>query len=647
MNLIPRHLSLRARLISLVVLLITAFALFFLLFFPARMDDQARHLMLGRAMGLTRLLASATEPALDFGDPAYGKRHLETLDSIPEAVFALLLREDGTPLSTWHPERAPKEPLEARQGAFIHGQEVISRVDIHTRGGQQGTLLLGFSLAEMQRESRRNQQLAALISALIIGIGMLAASALGTLLVQPLKRVTRVALRISEGDLGARGELDLSRRDETGTLAAALSRMLDRLYEQRALIESQVRELRSTQEQLIVADRRTSVGTLAAGVAHEINNPLAYVTANLQFALRELPQLKRLAREGTPDTPSTQEEEDWEEVLNALSEAREGCARVQHIVQSLKSFSRGDEDKREPTDLGHTLETAINMAGNEIRHRARLVRDYQHVPPVEANEVRLAQVFLNLLINAAHAIEPGAADQNEIRISTHLGEDGRVRVAITDTGSGMTPEVRGRLFTPFFTTKPVGVGTGLGLSVCEGIVTSLGGTIEVQSEPGEGSTFTVVLPPCTTAAHDGADEPAAPLPRAKRSRILVVDDEPLVGAALRRALGREHEVFVTTGAREALTRMRQGPPFDVILCDLMMPEMTGMELYTELQRTNPEQARRVLFLSGGAFTETTRAFLELHQERAMGKPIDMDTLRERLRVLLEGHEPPSSHPVMS
>ncbi|PTL80469.1 ATP-binding protein [Vitiosangium sp. GDMCC 1.1324] len=640
MNIEPRHLSLRARLVSLVVLLFAAFSVFFLLFFPARMDDQARRWMLDRTLVIARLLASATEPALDFGDAANGQRHLETLASSPEALFGLLLREDGMPLAAWHPELAPSEPLDESQETFIRGQVVFARILIQTRGGQRGTLLLGFSLARLRQESLQTQQLAAGISTLILAIGVLAAFGLGTLLVRPLKRVTHVALRISEGEHEARSELDLTRRDEMGTLAAAFSRMLDRLYEQRTLIETQVRELRSAQDQLIVADRRTSVGTLAAGVAHEINNPLAYVTANVQFALRELPELRQLARKDAPDHRPLEDEEDWEEVLSALNEAREGCARVQHIVQSLKSFSAGDDDKREPTDLSHTLEAAINMAGNEIRHRARLVRDNQSAPPVEANEVRLAQVFLNLLINAAHAIEPGAADQNEIRVSLRTGEDGRARVAITDTGSGMTPEVRARLFTPFFTTKPVGVGTGLGLSVCQGIVTRLGGLIEVQSEPGHGSTFTVVLPPAATPVERKRPGETAPPGKLKRARILVVDDEPLVGAALRRTLGSEHEVLVMTDAREALSRVRQGPPFDVILCDLMMPEMTGMEFFTELQRTSPAQAEAVIFITGGAFTEVTRAFLEQHQERALGKPLDMKALRERLRVLLEGQNPP-------
>ena len=234
-----RHLSLRARLVLLVALLFAAFALFFLAFFPARMDAQAQHWMLGRAMGMAQLLASATEPALDFGDALNGQSHLEALRSTPEATFGLLLREDGTPLASWNPERAQALPMDLPEGARILGQEVVARVNILTRGGQHGALLLGFSLAEMRRESQDTLRLAATVSALIFGFGLLAAFGLGTLLVRPLGHVTRVALRISEGELGALQELDLTRRDETGTLASALSRMLRRLYEQKALIESQ------------------------------------------------------------------------------------------------------------------------------------------------------------------------------------------------------------------------------------------------------------------------------------------------------------------------------------------------------------------------------------------------------------------------
>jgi len=644
----PRHLSLRARLVGLVTLLVAAFACFFLLFFPSRMEAQAQRSMGRRGLDMARLLASATEPALDFGDAAYGQRLLGTLASSPEVLYGLLLREDGSTLAVWRPSHVPSIPLLGPEETWIHGHQLIARVPLHTRGGQKGTLVVGFSLAELEAERRRTLELTAIISALILGLGGLAAFGLGTLLVGPLKRVTRVALRISEGDSDAQAELDLSRRDETGMLASALARMLRRLYEQKALVEERtrelaerLRELHKTQEQLIVADRRTSVGTLAAGVAHEINNPLAYVTGNIQFALRELPRMRVLCLRDCPPEERLRVDANWAEVQEALQEAGQGCSRVQNIVQSLKSFSRGDDGRREPTDIRSTLEAAIAMAANEMRYRARLVRDYQDVPPVEANEVRLVQVFLNLLINAAQAIEPGEAERNEIRLAVRRAEDGRVRVDISDTGCGMPAEVRNRLFTPFFTTKPVGVGTGLGLSVCQGIVNSLGGQIEVQSEQGRGSTFTVLLP--ATAEVQPVSGPARVQPPTpvRRARVLVVDDEPYVGASLQRILAREHEVTVTTQARDALARVLQGPGFDVILCDLMMPEMTGMEFFHELQRCCPAQAERVTFFTGGAFTAATRAFIEKHQERVLNKPILPEPLREYLRAQLARRVPVS------
>jgi signal transduction histidine kinase/ActR/RegA family two-component response regulator len=645
-----RHLSLRTRLVGLVTLLVAVFAGFFLVFFPSRMEDQARRWMGRRALDTARLLASATEPALDFGDATHGQHQLATLASSSEALYGLLLREDGSALAVWHPEKVPAFPLEGPEGTSIQGQELLARVPILTRGGQRGTLVVGFSLAALEAERHHTLRLTALISALILGLGGLAAFGLGTLLVGPLKHVTEVALRISEGDVAARAELDLSRRDELGKQASALARMLDRLYEQKALVEERtrelaerLRELHSTQEQLIVADRRTSVGTLAAGVAHEINNPLAYVSANVQYALRELPRLRALCQHAG----SSEDVQALEEVLEALGEAGEGCTRVQRIIQSLKSFSRGDEDRREPTDPRRTLESAINMASNELRYRARLVRDYQDVPLVEACEVRLAQVFLNLLINACHAIEPGKAERNEIRVSLRRAGDGRVRVDISDTGCGMTPEVRSRLFTPFFTTKPVGVGTGLGLSVCQGIVNGLGGHIEVRSEPGQGSTFSVFLRAVAEPRPEAEPVRRESTRETRRARVLVVDDEPYVGASLQRMLAREHEMTVTTSARDALARILQGPGFDVILCDLMMPEMTGMEFLAELKRRCPSQAERVTFFTGGAFTEATRAFIEQHQERVLNKPIEAERLREYLRGQLAHHAPVTSTPELT
>ncbi|MCM2333647.1 MAG: PAS domain S-box protein, partial [Anaeromyxobacteraceae bacterium] len=238
-----------------------------------------------------------------------------------------------------------------------------------------------------------------------------------------------------------------------------------------------ITERRRLELQLQLADRMASVGTLAAGVAHEINNPLAYVLANLDFAIGELAR-------PTPEAA---------EVQRALAEARDGAVRVREVVRDLKAFSRGRDQERERLDVGRVLQTAVGLAQNEIRHRARLSLELQPIPPVLGSEHRLGQVFLNLLINAAQAIPEGQAETNLVNVATSLADDGRVAVEITDTGAGIPEALLPRIFDPFFTTKPVGVGTGLGLSIVHGIVSGMGGEIKVRSDPGHGSIFTVLL----------------------------------------------------------------------------------------------------------------------------------------------------------
>lgn len=231
--------------------------------------------------------------------------------------------------------------------------------------------------------------------------------------------------------------------------------------------------------QLVVGDRMASIGMLAAGVAHEINNPLAYVLANLRFVAEAMLKQKTLAPCGALD-----------EVVTAIAEAQEGAERVNGIVRDLKAFARSEDTQRGPVDLHQILDSAANLAANELRHCARLVKDYSvERLTVEGSASRLGQVFLNLLVNAAQAIPEGAATHNEIRVVTRAQEDGRVLVEVRDTGPGMSPEVLKRLFTPFFTTKPKGIGTGLGLSICQKIVTAHGGEIQVRSELGRGTSF--------------------------------------------------------------------------------------------------------------------------------------------------------------
>ncbi|MEO6709037.1 MAG: response regulator, partial [Planctomycetota bacterium] len=370
------------------------------------------------------------------------------------------------------------------------------------------------------------------------------------------------------------------------------------------------------QAQLMVSDRMASVGALAAGVAHEINNPLAAVLANLDFAVKDADQL---AGEfgSSPRVAELQE---------SIREAREAADRVRQIVKDLKIFSRAEEDKRGAVDVQRVMESSLRMAWNEIRHRARLVKHYGAVPMVDANESRLGQVFLNLVVNAAQAIPEGHADTNLITVTTRADARGLVVVEIQDSGPGIPAEIQKQLFTPFFTTKPAGVGTGLGLTICQRIVHGLGGEISVESKLGEGTLVRVVLPASSALASESV--PARVVrPSLRRGRVLLVDDDVMIGNAVRRTLAAEHEVVAVTQAQEALRRIAAGDRFDVILCDMMMPLMSGSEFFQQLTQLAPEQAERVVFLTGGAFTANARAFLDEVPNARMEKPFEVQNLR--------------------
>ena len=234
-------------------------------------------------------------------------------------------------------------------------------------------------------------------------------------------------------------------------------------------------EMTSLQAQLVQSDRLAALGLLAAGVGHEINNPLCYVRGNLELALDA---------QGLPP----------DELREVLIDARDGADRIAEIVKGLRLFSRSDPTVTTKVSLANVLDRSLRMAENELRHRARLLRAYGEVPAVDVSETQLGQVCLNLIVNAAQAIPAGNAEKNEVRVTTGVDERGRAFFAVRDTGSGIAAEHLDRIFDPFFTTKPMGQGTGIGLAVCMSIVQSMGGELTVKSQPGEGTEFTVSLP---------------------------------------------------------------------------------------------------------------------------------------------------------
>jgi two-component system, NtrC family, sensor kinase len=265
-----------------------------------------------------------------------------------------------------------------------------------------------------------------------------------------------------------------------------------------ALEQWRMKQERDRMQALLVqADRMASLGLLAAGVVHEVNTPLTYILSNLDWLDEELPSLReamkrQVRRDGSgPELSSLAER--LEAVESTLRDIREGAERVRHIARDMKAFARGSDDDNMLVDLRGVLEAALKLALVHIRFRARVVRDYQEVPLVRANESRLAQVFLNLVVNAAQAIPDDGGD-HEIRVRLWTGPNGEACAEVTDTGTGISPEHMAHLFEPFFTTKPTGEGTGLGLFICKSIIESFEGTITVDSRPGAGTTFRLGLP---------------------------------------------------------------------------------------------------------------------------------------------------------
>ncbi len=362
-----------------------------------------------------------------------------------------------------------------------------------------------------------------------------------------------------------------------------------------------------------LAERMAAIGTLAGGVAHEINNPLTSAIGNLGL-------LAEMAEEISSVRP------EWAgEFRQLLSEVEEALERMRQVVRELAPLSDPARMVSQRMDVQRVVESMVAMARNEIRHRAAIVRsDDRDLPPVLGDPARLGQVVLNLLINAAQALPLGSADQHWIEVSVrHDPVRRRVTIVVSDTGPGIPAEMQQRIFDPFFSTKDVDAGRGLGLAVCHQIVTSMGGEISVENAAGRGAMFVVSLPAASDRAGSQSGESALP---GRRARILIVDDEPAVVEMLQRALAR-HELVDADNGREALDLLLREPPFDLVLCDLMMPEVTGMDLYQEVIRVRPDLAPHMAFMTGGAFSPSAREFLAGFAPPCLDKPFSVKELR--------------------
>ena len=381
-------------------------------------------------------------------------------------------------------------------------------------------------------------------------------------------------------------------------------------------LESVVRDVserKRVHATLAATERMASLGRLAHGVGHEINNPLAYLTMNLE-----------LVRTKVRAAPT-----DLREALEAaLASAEDGAARIAHVVRSLASFGRGDADTVRSVQLSRVVQDARMLTANRLKHMAAIEVDVDSAPPVLANEFHLVQVFVNLLLNAADAMETVTNDRHLVRITASAAADEHVTVDVVDTGTGIPRHERARIFDPFFTTKAVGRGTGIGLSISQAILAKFGGTIAIDEErdAGSGALFRVTLKRASGAPVAVAS--VSPARASRRLRLLIIDDEPLIRRIVARALP-EHEV-VTLDTVPAAIELCLREDFDAVLCDLMLPGMTGEAFFSALEKSKPELARRVVFMTGGAFTGSAQAFLDRVPDRCLAKPFSVKQLLEAL-----------------
>jgi len=400
-------------------------------------------------------------------------------------------------------------------------------------------------------------------------------------------------------------------------------------------LEARVRDL---EQRLVHADKLACIGQMSAGIAHEVNNPVAYVLANLTSLTDLLDDLED-ANLG-------------EAAKQALSGAREivtdcagGMERIRRVVSDLKVFSRVEYDHIEQVDLNQVVESACQLAGNEVRHRARLVIEAGDVPRVLGDASKLTQVIVNLLINAAQAIESGDASRHRITVATRL-DQGDVVLSVTDTGSGIAPELLPRIFEPFVTTKPRDRGTGLGLWLVNEIVRLHEGQISVQSQLGQGTSFEVRMPAGRSMRSmlpaESVENQNASIPARRRSRVLLIDDDPALRRALVRLLSAHHVIIEADGGSGGITAIDSGAHFDAVLCDLMMPDLDGPAVYEHIARTRPLLLDHLAFLSGGAFTPRVRRFLDEVATQVVEKPASREALLRVIDGLTRGIE--DEHP---
>lgn len=391
-------------------------------------------------------------------------------------------------------------------------------------------------------------------------------------------------------------------------------------------LEAQNRSLDQTVRErtarLIQSEKVATMGSLLAGVAHELNNPLAILLGQTQ-----------LLRETVSDTAIARR-------ANKIGEAAERCVR---IVRNFLALARQRPPERTDVWVSQVVQGAVELLGYELRTDGIdiVVEIAERLPKLSADPHQLHQVLVNLIANAHQAMRRRPEPRRITITARHDATNGRVRLEVADSGPGIPPEVQARIFEPFFTTKPPGEGTGLGLSLCRGIIEEHGGTIDVDSEPGRGTCFTIDVPIGARPIMPPGAEEAEALPAVTGKTMLVVDDEPDVAAVISEALERDgHHADVAPNGAVALEMLGRRA-YDLILSDTKMPVMDGETFYTEIERRFPSFRQRIIFLTGDVLSHEKRDFLEHTGAPFLTKPCDLRDVRRLVRRVLAGQAGPS------
>jgi signal transduction histidine kinase len=383
------------------------------------------------------------------------------------------------------------------------------------------------------------------------------------------------------------------------------------------------RHAADAKSKLVEAERLAALGQIAAMAAHEINNPLSYVMNSLEHVQAWLGK-------AAPPEP----------VLEAVQDTLDGVHRIRRIVDDLRDYACPNEETA-VADVHRAIVTALKTAEGHTRPRARVTTALDDVPPVFANHGRLVQVILNFVVNAAQAIPEGRAAMNEIAVRAFERADGKVCVEVSDTGPGIRDSIIDHVREPFFTTKSRGEGSGLGLALSDHILQRCGGSLEIQSSS-RGAVVRAILvaaPRTSVSPQFAVSRAPSSVPPATRGlRILVIDDEPLVARSIGRRL-KEHDMTVALSGAEALALLDGGGAFDAILCDVMMPELTGMDVYDLIRERHPQMLEKIIFMTGGMFTERAARFRASVENTFLSKPLDVRQIRQAMEGTSAGPVP--------